>query len=84
MKDKTILFTKIISKVVLFFEGLLAGMCLLQLIVLHLTETLYSSQVFRVDQIIRVTAFTSTFGSIFVVLSSYRACNLIFNIDVEG
>lgn len=74
MKEKRIVLTHVISKVVMFFEGILAGMCLLQLIILQLTETVYSSQVFRVDQIIRITAFTSTFGSIFVLLSSYRLC----------
>lgn len=74
MKDRTAMFTHVVSKVVLFFEGILAGMCILQLIVLKLTETIYKTQVFRVDQIIRISAFTSTFGSIFLLLNSYRAC----------
>ncbi len=79
MKDRTVVFSHVVSKVVLFFEGILAGMCLLQLIVLKLTETIYASQVFRVDQIIRIASFTSTFGSIFIVLSSYRLCKIEVN-----
>ena len=74
MRDRAIMFSHMISKVVLFFEGLLAGMCLLQFIVLKMALTTYDKQVFRVDQIVRVTALTSTLGSIFVVISTFRTC----------
>jgi|JI6StandDraft_1071083.scaffolds.fasta_scaffold06792_14 hypothetical protein len=62
----------LIYKTVFFFQGILSGLCLLQVLVLNLSKTSFSDQIARIDQCIRIASFVSAFGSFYVFLAALR------------
>lgn len=74
MKSISEFMSDVIYKTVFFFQGILSGLCLLQVLVLNLSATQFSQQIFRIDQCIRITSFVSAFGSFYMFLSSRRRC----------
>lgn len=74
----------LIYKAVFFFQGILSGLCLLQVLVLNLTGTTeFSQQIFRIDQCIRIASFVSAFGSFYMFLSSRRKCTFPSNPQIR-
>lgn len=72
----------LVSKMVFFFQGILAGLTLLQILTLRLSPTNFSEQIGRIDQCIRIACFVSTFGSFYLLVSNRRTCKS--NIDVDN
>ncbi len=62
----------LLYKAVFFFQGILSGLCLLQVLVLNLSQTSFSNQIARIDQCIRIASFVSAFGSFYVFIAAFR------------
>jgi hypothetical protein len=73
-------FVGIIYKFVFFFQGILGGLCLLQILILNLYSTTFSQQIIRIDQFIRITSFIGTFGAFHTFINAKRKC-ILFNKD---
>ena len=67
----------LIYKTVFFFQGILSGLCLLQVLVLNLSKTSFSDQIARIDQCIRIASFVSAFGSFYVFLAALRRSTMV-------